>query len=85
MCFSILYLSYDSTKPYVMGTQKNRLIERILLSTHNIGFKYLIRVLKFRRFCSRYIVFYTKVSFSLKGYVVGTLMNCLPEHPQYRV
>ena len=30
-----------------MGTQKNRLSETILLSTHNIGFDSKIRVLKF--------------------------------------
>ena len=28
--------SYFSTKPYVVGTQKNRLNEAVLLSTHNI-------------------------------------------------
>ena len=30
------YFSYFSTKTYVVGTQKNRLNETILLSTHNI-------------------------------------------------
>ena len=28
--------SYFSTKSYVLGAQKNRLIETVLLSTHNI-------------------------------------------------
>ena len=40
------YLSYYPTKPYVVGTQKNRLIEMILLSTHNIGLADKIRVLE---------------------------------------
>ena len=31
------YCSYPLTKPYDVGTQKNRLIETILLSTHIIG------------------------------------------------
>ena len=38
LIFSRQYLSYDSLKLYVVGTQKNRLIETVLLSTHNIGF-----------------------------------------------
>ena len=38
LVFSHPYLSYDSSKPYAVGTQKNRLIDTILLSTHNIGF-----------------------------------------------
>ena len=36
--FSQHYLYYYSNNPYVVGTQKNRLTETILLSTHNIGF-----------------------------------------------
>ena len=35
--FSTQYLSYYPTKPYIVGTRKNRLTETILLSTHNIG------------------------------------------------
>ena len=31
---------------YVVGTQKNRLTETILLSTHNIGFGSQIRILE---------------------------------------
>ena len=38
--FLTLYLTL---KPYVVGTQKNCLIETILLSTHNIGFAWIIR------------------------------------------
>ena len=34
--------------PYVLGTQKNRLIETVLLSTHNICFGREIRKLNFR-------------------------------------
>ena len=33
---------------YVMGAQKNRLIETVLLSTHNICFGWEIRKLNFR-------------------------------------
>ena len=40
------YLSYYSTKPYVVGTQKKHLTETILLSTHNIGFECQIRILE---------------------------------------
>ena len=45
LVFSQQYLSKDSTKPYVVGTQKNRLPETILLSTYNIGFKGHKRIL----------------------------------------
>ena len=31
-------LSYPSVKTFVLGAQKNRLIETVLLSTHNICF-----------------------------------------------
>ena len=34
---------YSTFKPYVVGTQKNRLSETILLSTHSIGFDLVIR------------------------------------------
>ena len=37
---------YDSTKPNVVGTQKNGLAE-IFLSTHNIGFQCQISVFEF--------------------------------------
>ena len=40
------YLFYYPTKPYDEGTQKNRLIETILLSTHNIGLEGQIRILE---------------------------------------
>ena len=43
--FSQQYLSYYPTKPYDVGTQKNRL-ETILLSTHNIGLEGQIRILE---------------------------------------
>ena len=35
--------SYLTLLPNVVGTQKNRLSEMILLSTHNIGFAFIIR------------------------------------------
>ena len=44
--FSLQYLSYYPTKPYAVGTKKNRLNETILLSTHNIGLEGQIRILK---------------------------------------
>ena len=34
----IVMFSYPSVLPYVLGAQKNRLIETVLLSTHNICF-----------------------------------------------
>ena len=34
---------YLTLKPYVVGTQKNRLSETILLSTHNMGLSGVIR------------------------------------------
>ena len=37
------YFSYYSSKIYVVGTQKNRLDETVLLSTQNICFDVLIR------------------------------------------
>ena len=36
VCVPKIYFSYFSTKTYVVGTQKNRLNETILLSTQNI-------------------------------------------------
>ena len=41
ICYAALILariqfSYPSTKPFVVGTQNNRLIETVVLSTHNI-------------------------------------------------
>ena len=40
------YLSYYPTKPYVVGTQKNRLIKTILLSTYSIELADEIRILE---------------------------------------
>ena len=40
------FSSYYPTKPYVVGTQKNRRIETIRLSTHNIGLAYRIMILE---------------------------------------
>ena len=37
------YFSYFSTKTYVVGTQKNRLIETVLLSTQNIMLKAMVK------------------------------------------
>ena len=43
----LLLFSYPSVLTFVLGAQKNRLIETVLLSTHNICFSYLIRKLIF--------------------------------------
>ena len=40
-----LQLFYHPTKPYDVGTQKNRLSATIILSTHNIGYEGQIRIL----------------------------------------
>ena len=40
------YFSYYPTKPYVVSTQKNHLIETMLLSTHNIGLVDKMRILE---------------------------------------
>ena len=40
--------SYPSVLTYVLGAQKNRLIETLLLGTHNICFGWEIRKLNFR-------------------------------------
>ena len=39
--------SYPSVLSYVLGAQKNRLIETVLLSTHNIWFGWELRKLFF--------------------------------------
>ena len=44
LVFTQQYPSYDSIKPYVVGTQKNCLTETILLSTNNIGFEGYSRI-----------------------------------------
>ena len=38
MSIKLLIFSYPSVSTYVLGAQNNRLIERVLLSTHNIWF-----------------------------------------------
>ena len=38
-CVTKHYLFYFSSKTYVVGTQKNRLNETVLLSTKNICYK----------------------------------------------
>ena len=38
LVFFLQYLSYNSTKPYVLSTQNNHLTETVLSSTLNIGF-----------------------------------------------
>ena len=43
--FSPQFLSYYYSESYVVGTQKNRLSDTILLSTHNIGVQVQIRIL----------------------------------------
>ena len=44
--FFLQYLSYYPNKPYDVGTQKNHLIETILLSTHNKGLESQVRILE---------------------------------------
>ena len=44
LVFTQQYLSYYSTKHYVVGTQKNRLTETIPLITHTIGLEGHIRI-----------------------------------------
>ena len=34
----LLFVSYPSVKAYILGAQKNCLIETVLLSTHNMCF-----------------------------------------------
>ena len=46
MVFSQHNLFYYSTKPDVVGTQNNHLVETILLRTYNIGFEDRIRILE---------------------------------------
>ena len=41
--YIIVFFSYPSVLAYVLGTQKNRLIEMVLLSTHKICFGQEIR------------------------------------------
>ena len=43
----LLIFSYPSVLTYVLDAQKNRLIETVLLSTHNICFGSIIRKLNF--------------------------------------
>ena len=42
-CVTEKYISYFSTKTYVVGDQKNRLNEMVLLSTQNICYKLWVR------------------------------------------
>ena len=58
------YCKYFLTHQFehVLGAQKNRLIERVLLSTHNIYFGYEIRKLLFG------YTLVTKVLYILMGY-----------------
>ena len=44
----MLIFSYPSVLTYVLGAQKNCLIETVILSAHNICFGWEIRKLKFR-------------------------------------
>ena len=43
----MLIFSYPSVLTYVLGAQKNRLIEMVLLNTHHIYFGWEIRKLNF--------------------------------------
>ena len=38
MSIKLCLFSYPSVQTYVLGAQKNHLIEKVLLSTHNIWF-----------------------------------------------
>ena len=62
MCVTENYFSHFSTKTYVVGTQKNRLNETVLLSTQNICSDCWVR---------KYLEFYAKnvdLTEPLKGY-----------------
>ena len=48
MCVKLLLFLYPSIKTFVLGTQKNRLIETVLLSTHNICFGWEIKKIVFQ-------------------------------------
>ena len=52
-CVTEKQFSYFSTKTYVVGTQKNRLDETVLLSTQNTCWKLLVR---------KYLQFYAEIS-----------------------
>ena len=45
MVFFYKYLYYEKNEPYIIGTQKNRLTERILFNNHNIGLNGQIKIL----------------------------------------
>ena len=47
MSIKLLIFSYSSVLTYVLGAQKKRLIETVLLSTHNICFGREIRKIDF--------------------------------------
>ena len=38
VCVKLLIFSFPTVLTYILGAQKNRLIETVLLSTHNICF-----------------------------------------------
>ena len=48
MSIKLLLFSYLSIKTCVLGAQKNRLIETVLLSTHNICFEWEIKQIVFQ-------------------------------------
>ena len=70
----IKYLSYLSIKTYVLSTQKNRLIETVLLSTHNLD-KEIITFLY-----SEYVFIYIDekiiANFCLSGSMVTNPLKC---------
>ena len=43
MCMTENYFSYFSTKTFVVGTQKKRLNETVILSTQNVCYDCLVR------------------------------------------
>ena len=65
-CVTEKIFSYFSTKTYVVGTQKNRLIETVLLSTKNISLKLWVR---------KYLQFYAE-EFCLSKLMIATLAMC---------
>ena len=56
ICVKLRLFSYPSGQTYVFGAQKNRLIETVLLSTHNICFGSEIRKIIFAHLSGGLIV-----------------------------
>ena len=74
LSYIISHLALINT--YAVGTQKNRLIETILLITHNIGFEGQIRILDHERpYLSRALLFCRAIELIVQEY-----SPCLQQH-----